>query len=382
VESTVVSVLLAAIFLSASLILGRATLFSTTASGEALRVAYAQASDRAQTMVKVESATSLGWKVTAQVANNGNTTISEFEDMDFIAHYLTTSTTPYTSWLPYEADLTTTTPQVIMFDSANDASVTSQSDTLTFSATVANKSYRMLVVGVMGEDAIAADCEASAVAFNGDALTRAVNTSVTSAGFTQCVSLWYLLAPDVGTFNVVITYTGIIDDRSGGAISLYGMKQDGPEATSTARTVGTSISGNITTKSDGAWVVDAVGTGNPLGAGLTPSTNQTERYETTANSSAAAGSTRYVEFADTTVTNSWTHPTGNRMALVIASFAPLPAAWTIDSITPDDFDPGVWNPGEVATIVGMLNVWQRTGTKGSLAIAATNGVGSTAEFSN
>ena len=54
--------------------------------------------------------------------------------------------------------------------------------------------------------------------------------------------------------------------------------------------------------------------------------------------------------------------------------------WTVNSITPDGFEPGVWNPGESMTLGVKLDPPQKTSTTGTLAVASPNGVSATAYF--
>ena len=83
--------------------------------------------------------------------------------------------------------------------------------------------------------------------------------------------------PAAGTHPVVITTTGNGDNLNGGALTIYKVRQQGPEATETNNWTDArgSIGTNVTTLTDGAWVIHVVGSGNS--GGFTPGVGQTER---------------------------------------------------------------------------------------------------------
>jgi hypothetical protein len=99
------------------------------------------------------------------------------------------------------------------------------------------------------------------------------------------------------------------------------VEQQDREAVATNSNVGQdTISTNITTQTDNAWVVDVVGCGDS-GSFLTLTSGMTERFDVNSDSSAAAGSTKPVESAQET-TMSWTLSGANRLAHSVAAFAP------------------------------------------------------------
>lgn len=56
--------------------------------------------------------------------------------------------------------------------------------------------------------------------------------------------------------------------------------------------------------------------------------------------------------------------------------------WALDSISPDSFEPGILNPGETAQLTGKLVPPMKAGSSGTLAVATSNGVSTTAYFTN
>jgi hypothetical protein len=152
------------------------------------------------------------------------------------------------------------------------------------------------------------------------ALTKAVENFV---GDYQNTEIWYFLNPPEGSANVEVTTNGDPGDINGGAISVFGADQSGPEATNSKDdgVAGwTTIQTNITTLTDGAWVFDVVGSGEPRT--FTADAGQTERFDQTGGSDGAAGSTEQVSTAGT-ATLGWTvDGTSNRLSHVLAAFAP------------------------------------------------------------
>lgn len=205
----------------------------------------------------------------------------------------------------------------IAFDAAASGAVAAATSA-TVALTVANQPNRMVVVGTSAEDTVAGDCIVSSVTFNGDALAQ-INSTSAGAATVQCVSLWYLAAPDVATGNVVVTWAGTVDNGVAGAISLYGVKQAAPEANAVGNNLLTTISTSVTTLSGNAWLVDAVGSGNSGGFSATES-GQIERFDQAGSSSQAAGSTRLIVNAANSAM-AWSQA-ANRLAHVVAAFAP------------------------------------------------------------
>ncbi len=210
----------------------------------------------------------------------------------------------------------------IEFDSVGSNSNGTNGTTLSWSHTVGSGSNRILIVGVAGEDSSGTDLNISSVTYGGVAMTLVPNsTSTEGTSYLQGTALYYLLSPTVGTATVTVTYSGSVAERSGGSISLRNADQAVAEAVATNGNTGSnSISTNITTQTNGAWVIDVVGCGNS--GSYTATGGNTERYDVQNDSASAAGSTKLVASAGST-TVSWTHSGANRLAQSAAAFAPV-----------------------------------------------------------
>jgi hypothetical protein len=216
----------------------------------------------------------------------------------------------------------------ISFDNASSTSSSTDGTTLSWSHTIgAADTNRILIVGVGAEDASTSDLVINSVKFNGVNMIFVSGSSVTVGSSTfRKTEQYYLLdsgLPSAGTYTVAVTYAGNVSNKNAGAISLTGVAQTAREAVAiNSNTEQNTISTNITTLTDGAWVVDAIVSGNagtfiPTGSGMS------ERWDVAASASSAAGSTRPVAKAGQ-VTLSWQHSTGssgNRLAHSVAAFA-------------------------------------------------------------
>ncbi|MHC4498457.1 MAG: LamG domain-containing protein, partial [Planctomycetota bacterium] len=194
--------------------------------------------------------------------------------------------------------------------------------TLSWSHTVGSGNNRILVVGIGAEDNSASDLIISSVTYGGANMVLVVGSSSTADVSTlQKTELYYLLSPASGTDTITVTYSGPVGNRNGGAVSLTGVDQRAREAAATnANTSSDTISTDITTLTDGAWVVDVVGCGNSGSFSINAS-DMEQRWTASANSSSASCSTKSVATAGLT-TMSWQHSTAaNRLAHSVAAFA-------------------------------------------------------------
>ncbi|MGE9266518.1 MAG: hypothetical protein ACQKBY_00355 [Verrucomicrobiales bacterium] len=93
------------------------------------------------------------------------------------------------------------------------------------SFTVGNNTNRLLVVTIAGEYTRSVD----SVSFGTQSLTEAI-TSADPGGGPSKSSIWYLLAPDVGTANITVNLgsTGSLNGYVIGATSFYNVAQSGP----------------------------------------------------------------------------------------------------------------------------------------------------------
>ncbi|MCJ7730409.1 MAG: hypothetical protein MUO27_11110, partial [Sedimentisphaerales bacterium] len=188
---------------------------------------------------------------------------------------------------------------------------------------------RILVMGIAGEDNDVNDLVISSVRYNDVNMTLVEGSSetVSSDGYHTKTELYYLLDANLpsllGDYSVTVTYNGNVGKRCGGAISLANVEQQDREAVTTNSNVNeATISTNITTQTDNAWVVDVVG-GGDTGSFSTPTNGMVKRFDVNSDSSTAAGSTKAVGSAQQT-TMSWAHSSANpnRLAHSVAAFAP------------------------------------------------------------
>jgi uncharacterized protein YcfL len=211
---------------------------------------------------------------------------------------------------------------------ASSTSTTFPSTPYQFQFTVASNSNRMLVVTTSGEAGTPATstCRVTAVTFNSVSLTRAVERNFDDGGTSACSSIWYLINPAATTANIVITTAGTTTDLNVGAMSLYNVAQSAPEATASNQNTGqSSITTNITTLTNNAWVIDSVHSGNA--GGFSPGSGQTERYDQAGSTSQHAASTKTVTTAGSTSMQQ-TLSGANRLAHTLAAFAPSSTAAT------------------------------------------------------
>jgi len=222
-----------------------------------------------------------------------------------------------------------TVNQIIKFDAASSNSSSSNGNTLNWQHTIGGGDNRILVVGIAGEDNDVNDLVISSVVYNDVNMILVAGSSETvSSGspvYHMKTELYYLLDANLpalpGNYTVTVTYNSDVKKRCGGAISLANVEQQDREAVDTNSNVSQdTISTNITTQTDNAWVVDVVGCGND-GSFLTASGGMTERFDISSNSSSAAGGTKSIESAQET-TMSWTHSGANQLAHSVAAFAP------------------------------------------------------------
>jgi hypothetical protein len=151
-------------------------------------------------------------------------------------------------------------PGAIAVDMQSSAA-TSSSATLSWSHAVgAGLDRSVLVVGVSVEKSSGASVQS--ITFAGSALTKAV---AASGGGGVKAELWYVTAPAAGANEVVVTFTTTLgsDGAIGGAVSLSGVDQATPVATTQTNGGVGMPSTTITTVNDHAWLIDTIMIDNP-----------------------------------------------------------------------------------------------------------------------
>lgn len=169
----------------------------------------------------------------------------------------------------------------------------------TVSITVASNSNRILLAMIAIGNSTGS-YQVSSVAFNGTALSR---RAWIDDGADNAVEIWYLLAPDTGTHDLVVNYVGT-PDAGVAAVSLYNVDQNTPASAATEQNSGTDITLNITTSTDNSMVVDVTSVDGTGGGPIhTPDAGQTERADYVAGAGAgdfnSAVSTRQTTTAGT-----------------------------------------------------------------------------------
>lgn len=151
---------------------------------------------------------------------------------------------------------------------------------LTFSHTVSG-SDRILFV--FGHDRSNTSTSVTGITYNGVAMTQINGVRCPTDRF---MTLWYLIAPDTGTNDVVVTSSESTNLRFAAA-SYTGAKQTGqPDGsdTSTGTSVST-ISTDITTVANGSWMIMFI-KDNQGAITYTTSTGDTIRFNTDAGGQA------------------------------------------------------------------------------------------------
>jgi calcineurin-like phosphoesterase family protein/cadherin domain-containing protein len=218
--------------------------------------------------------------------------------------------------------VTVTNVPEIAYDTATSATSASTGTTLSWSHTVASQSDRVLVVGVGAEHSSNA-CQASTVRYGSQSLTK-ITQSVAGTNPYDCASLWYLVAPNVGTNTITVTYQSSITNRTAGAVGVYNVKQAAPDASNSSFNNAGTTSTNVTTVAANSWVVDVFASGQAVGD-LAAGSGQTNRWTRDSGSTHSSGMSTKAVATPGATSMTWTQTGINRSAAVVAAFAPVSA---------------------------------------------------------
>lgn len=206
----------------------------------------------------------------------------------------------------------------VSFDSAGGDENNSTASSATVSLNVSTANDRILIAwGSCESSAASTNCNLVSMTFNSVSLTCLNDIQQDNQRIHGC----YLIAPDEGTHNLVYT------QQAGGAeikvsyIVLNGVNQVEPEANETAVGNGTtSVSLNITTQTNGAWIVESAVSGNSTS---TPdvANSQTVRYELNGDDYSKEGATKEIASAGVQ-TVGWTDAATNDWVQSAFSVAP------------------------------------------------------------
>jgi len=156
-------------------------------------------------------------------------------------------------------------------------------------------------------------------------LVGSINTGQST---DQQVEIWRIMEADLvtGVNNIDVVFAGSINPGIS-AMSFSGVKQQAEEAeaSSTVLTNG-FISTPITTLTNGALIVSAVGNGDGAGSYNANGTGQVHRWQISPSSAHFAGTTEVNATAGTQLVSHTYTTAANRQAQYVAAFAPSTAA--------------------------------------------------------
>lgn len=196
---------------------------------------------------------------------------------------------------------------------------------LTVSHTVASHSNRILVVSISVQDFDHSHLPVGSVTYNGVALTRATYKESLADIRSE---IWYLIAPDTGTHDVVIQASGIAFIGAV-ASSFYNVNQTAqPHTTGENYGNGVQADVNVTPYVNNTLIVDALGSESArVSLGADQTSLGVSQGEVTQNISA---SYKIIEPAQSTNMVSYIHPD---MAWVYCSVAFNPSVSTVTTPT-------------------------------------------------
>lgn len=212
----------------------------------------------------------------------------------------------------------------ITFDAASNGTAASASSE-SHSHTIGSGSNRQLIHMISTEAASYVAIDGTSMTYNGVGLTKRVEQQEGSSTFAK-VELWDLpesSLPSAGSYTMASNFYGTCDYIVTGTITLSDVNQTSqPEATNMSSNASSSTSHNtnITTTTDGAWVVDGFG-GGTASSLTVQDAGQTGRVNTQSASNTGGVSTEYVATA-TTANLGWTYSSINRVCHCLAAYAP------------------------------------------------------------
>lgn len=301
-------------------------------------------------------------------------------------NFVFSGTSPDIGAEQFTAPTSSTEAGSITFDavsSGNDISISAINSPLSFSHTIGGNANRYLVVGVAFEEQTVSAATISTVTYNGVGLTKAVSKEIKDVSNKAVSELWYLTEaslPAAGSYTVEITPDSFtINAMYGGAVSVYGAKQQAPEALSSTSNSLNTISTTITTISDNAWIIDSVACGDT--GTYTPDGTQTERVDQTDGVRAAHAMSTLEKATAGSQSVGWTHSSGTpfRQAYSVLVIAPAPGtgisvAPTNGTLTYTGYSP-LLNPAVEATITPITGLIIFARYEPNISLAVTMSVG-------
>ena len=159
----------------------------------------------------------------------------------------------------------------IVHDTTTSSESSGSVSSLTHTMTVADNSNRVLIACVSSYGSAPTH---TGVTWNGDAMTAVPNSESYQAGSNNRTQLYYIIAPDTGSHNIVASFSGSATCGIGG-MSFYNVNQTTPVGaanTSSATSTATS-SLALTPTVTGSWIIAMISSSSSLGSatGLTQS---------------------------------------------------------------------------------------------------------------
>ncbi|MEM7473566.1 MAG: DUF4347 domain-containing protein [Planctomycetota bacterium] len=179
---------------------------------------------------------------------------------------------------------------------------------------------RLMLVGIsFGQDK---GEQVSSITYNGENLTL-VGAQDHSADDKTRVEIWALLAPDLGTHNVVINYSD--DDHVGatiGVMTFNGVDQASPLGVFSGAEGSSSNASTVVGSSTGETVFSVLAFDSGTDFDLSPDAGQTEYWDLHVDQANGAGS---LQAGAASVTSSWSIPTSDRWSAAGVSIKPTTA---------------------------------------------------------
>lgn len=197
----------------------------------------------------------------------------------------------------------------------NDASTT-----ITISHVVGNLNDRLLIVLVANERN-AGQTAVSGITYDGVALTKIRHDEVNGSNLNR-TELWYLLAPNIGTHDVTVTFASAPDGCGVGCASFSGVKQQAPEANDGSNAIApTSLTITEASLSDGSLILGNV-SGTSSSRTITSAVTQTELFNITNTGQMRTAGAFKILGAAASASLSYTFDLANDCAGSLAIFAP------------------------------------------------------------
>lgn len=207
-----------------------------------------------------------------------------------------------------------------------------QADTvssITVSHVVASGLDRLLVAKIHTDDTTTpTDMPPTGVTYNSDALTFADEHTTTGSEKNR-IDIWYMVAPDEGTYNCVATFTGTVDACMLTVENYTGVDQADPlNTTNSAFTISAGpIQVAVTTDVANCVIVDMVHTTSSTRT-VAVNAGQTQTYNVQQTGAFRGAGAYEIVTTATTYTQSWTVNTTSDWLIIATAFNPVASGTT------------------------------------------------------